>query len=137
MLVLTTMFVSVSNELPKTSYMKMVDYWLVFNLFVPFAEVLLHVCMVSGITWSCLETNLKGCNEGGQPQRRNKENQCGIYRQQKGSSFLTNWREIVAFFVSLSHSFDVLSLFLAVSGPSLVLKLALLVIYLGLNLTFF
>ena len=59
MLVLTTMFVSVSNELPKTSYMKMVDYWLVFNLFVPFAEVLLHVCMVSGITWSCLETNFE------------------------------------------------------------------------------
>ena len=53
------MFVSVSNELPKTSYMKMVDYWLVFNLFVPFAEVLLHVCMVSGITWSCLETNFE------------------------------------------------------------------------------
>ena len=50
MLVLTTMFVSVSNELPKTSYMKMVDYWLVFNLFIPFAEVLLHVYMVSGIT---------------------------------------------------------------------------------------
>ena len=46
MLVLTTMFVSVSNELPKTSYMKMVDYWLVFNLFIPFAEVLLHVYMV-------------------------------------------------------------------------------------------
>ena len=49
MLVLTTMFVSVSNELPKTSYMKMVDYWLVFNLFIPFAEVLLHVYMVSKI----------------------------------------------------------------------------------------
>ena len=46
MLVLTTMFVGVSNELPKTSYMKMVDYWLVFNLFIPFAEVLLHVYMV-------------------------------------------------------------------------------------------
>ena len=53
MLVLTTMFVSVSNELPKTSYMKMVDYWLVFNLFIPFAEVLLHVCMVSEITCCC------------------------------------------------------------------------------------
>ena len=45
------MFVSVSNELPKTSYMKMVDYWLVFNLFIPFAEVLLHVYMVSKIIY--------------------------------------------------------------------------------------
>jgi len=42
MLVLTTMFVSVSNDLPRTSYIKMVDVWLVFNLFIPFLEVLLH-----------------------------------------------------------------------------------------------
>ena len=64
MLVLTTMFVSVSNELPKTSYMKMVDYWLVFNLFIPFAEVLLHVYMVrrKRSRW-CFERFWKGCNE--------------------------------------------------------------------------
>ena len=43
MLVLTTMFVSVSNDLPKTSYMKMVDIWMIFNLIIPFVEVLLHV----------------------------------------------------------------------------------------------
>jgi len=42
MLVLTTMFVSVSNDLPRTSYLKMVDIWLIFNLFIPFLEVLLH-----------------------------------------------------------------------------------------------
>ena len=58
MLVLTTMFVGVSNELPKTSYMKMVDYWLVFNLFIPFAEVLLHVYMVRKM-WSLLVDFIK------------------------------------------------------------------------------
>merc|ERR1719397_40295 len=42
MLVLTTMFVSVCNDLHRTSYIKMVDIWLVFNLFIPFLEVLLH-----------------------------------------------------------------------------------------------
>ena len=42
MLVLTTMFISVSNQLPKTSYIKMMDVWLIFNLTVPFVEVLLH-----------------------------------------------------------------------------------------------
>jgi len=42
MLVLTTMFVSISNDLPRTSYLKMVDIWLIFNLFIPFVEVLLH-----------------------------------------------------------------------------------------------
>ena len=32
-------FISVSNALPKTSYVKMVDIWLLFNLVMPFAEV--------------------------------------------------------------------------------------------------
>jgi hypothetical protein len=29
----------VSNSLPKTSYVKMIDIWLLFNLVLPFAEV--------------------------------------------------------------------------------------------------
>jgi hypothetical protein len=45
MLVLVTMFISISNELPKTAYLKMMDYWLVFNLLLPFIEVLLHTYM--------------------------------------------------------------------------------------------
>ena len=28
-----------SNALPKTSYVKMIDIWLLFNLTIPFAEV--------------------------------------------------------------------------------------------------
>ena len=42
MLVLTTMFINVSNNLPKTSYVKMIDVWLIFNLLLPFIEVLVH-----------------------------------------------------------------------------------------------
>lgn len=42
MLVLTTMFISVSNNLPVTAYLKMIDIWLIFNLILPFIEVLLH-----------------------------------------------------------------------------------------------
>ena len=45
MLVLTTMFINVSNNLPKTSYMKMVDVWLLFNLLYPFTVVLIHTYM--------------------------------------------------------------------------------------------
>ena len=45
MLVLTTMFINVSNNLPKTSYMKMMDVWLLFNLLYPFFVVLLHTYM--------------------------------------------------------------------------------------------
>ena len=46
MLVLTTMFISVSSKLPNTSYIKMIDVWLIFNLTVPFFEVLLHTYRV-------------------------------------------------------------------------------------------
>ena len=42
LLVQTTLFISVSDSLPKTSYIKMIDIWLIFNLFIPFTEVLLH-----------------------------------------------------------------------------------------------
>ena len=45
MLVLTTMFINVSNNLPKTSYIKMMDIWLIFNLFIPFVEIILHTYM--------------------------------------------------------------------------------------------
>ena len=45
MLVLTTMFISVSTSLPTTSYIKMVDIWLIFNLLIPFFVVLLHTFM--------------------------------------------------------------------------------------------
>ena len=46
LLVLVTMFISVSNSLPKTSYVKMVDIWLIFNLVLPFVEVLIHTYKV-------------------------------------------------------------------------------------------
>ena len=45
-LVLTTMFVNISGKLPSTSYIKMVDIWLIFNLVIPFTEVLLHTYKV-------------------------------------------------------------------------------------------
>ena len=43
MLVLTTMFVSVSGNLPVTSDIKMIEVWLIFSLLLPFTEVLLQV----------------------------------------------------------------------------------------------
>ena len=40
MLVITTMFINVSNNLPKTAYIKMIDIWLLFNLTKPFIDIL-------------------------------------------------------------------------------------------------
>ena len=42
LLVLTTLFISVSSSLPQTAYVKMVDVWLIFAQLVPWIEVLLH-----------------------------------------------------------------------------------------------
>ena len=47
LLVLTTMFLSVSDSLPPTSYVKMIEIWLLFSLMIPFLEVMLHVYMDS------------------------------------------------------------------------------------------
>ena len=47
MLVLTTLFINVSNSLPPTSYIKMIDVYLIFSLMIPFVEVLLQTYMDS------------------------------------------------------------------------------------------
>ena len=39
MLVLTTIFISVMEKLPPTSYIRMVDIWLIFSILIPFLEV--------------------------------------------------------------------------------------------------
>jgi hypothetical protein len=41
MLVITTLFISVMEKLPSTSYIRMVDIWLIFGQLIPFAEVVL------------------------------------------------------------------------------------------------
>ena len=40
------MFINISSSLPVTSYIKMIDLWLIFNLILPFCEVLLHTYKV-------------------------------------------------------------------------------------------
>ena len=41
MLVITTLFISVMEKLPSTSYIRMVDIWLIFGQLIPFFEVVL------------------------------------------------------------------------------------------------
>ena len=42
MLSMVTLYVGVSARLPQTSYLKMIDGWLIFSLFVPFINIILH-----------------------------------------------------------------------------------------------
>ena len=41
MLVMTTLFISVMGKLPSTSYVRMVDIWLIYGQLVPFIEVII------------------------------------------------------------------------------------------------
>ena len=41
MLVMTTLFISVMGKLPSTSYVRMVDIWLIFGQLIPFIEVII------------------------------------------------------------------------------------------------
>ena len=45
LLVLTTLFISISDALPKTSYVK-VDIWLIINLMILFFEIMLQSLMI-------------------------------------------------------------------------------------------
>lgn len=42
LLTLTTLFINVSNSLPKTAYLKMIEIWLIVTLIIPFTEVILN-----------------------------------------------------------------------------------------------
>ena len=60
MLVLTTMFINVSNNLPKTAYIKMIDIWLLFNLTKPFVDILVTTYIDSLKTDDTREINHHG-----------------------------------------------------------------------------
>ena len=45
MFVMTTLFVSVMERLPRTSYLRMVDIWLIYGQVMPFVEVILLTFM--------------------------------------------------------------------------------------------
>ena len=52
MLVMTTIFTSKIEELPPTSDMKMIDFWLIFCLVVPFLEISLRTA-IECVNCSC------------------------------------------------------------------------------------
>ena len=50
LLVLTTLFISVSKSLPPTAYVKMIDVWLIFSQLIPFAEVRIQFYLQTSMT---------------------------------------------------------------------------------------
>ena len=55
MLVLTSMFISVVAGLPVTSYIKMIEIWLLFTLMIPFIDVLM-TCAIDNLRYHCYFT---------------------------------------------------------------------------------
>ena len=47
MLTITTLLISVLNKLPTTSYIKWIEYWLIFAQLVPFSQALL----ITAVQW--------------------------------------------------------------------------------------
>ena len=60
MFVMTTLFVSVMEKLPQTSYVRMVDIWLIYGQLLPFIQVV-------------LVTYMESCREGKFKDRQNKD----------------------------------------------------------------
>ena len=66
LLVLTTLFISVSSALPSTAYVKMVDVWLIFAQLIPWVEVCIFLiptglplfcrCIVPDCSFRCCFT---------------------------------------------------------------------------------
>ena len=73
LLVLTTLFISVSGSLPPTAYVKMIDIWLIFSQLIPFTEVLLHTFMDCMREEGEREVNHHGKTilVGGDPEKNN------------------------------------------------------------------
>ena len=76
-LVLTTLFISVSNSLPPTAYVKMIDVWLIFSQLIPFVSVLLHT-----LVDNMRSDGLREVNHHGQV-RTIKNNAINVMEQQQ------------------------------------------------------
>ena len=72
MLVLTTMFLSVSQKLPTTAYIKMIDIWLIFNLLKPFVDILLQTYIETLRTAEEINHHGKTINVEEKEQKLNK-----------------------------------------------------------------
>ena len=64
MLVMTTIFISVMEKLPPTSYIRMIDIWLIFGILIPFLEV----CILTFKEYHSIEDDERMINHHGRPR---------------------------------------------------------------------
>ena len=73
MLVLTTMLINVSNNLPKTAYIKMIDLWLLMSLIKPFLDIILQTYIDY-----LREDSKREINHHGKPRKVGEEDSAGL-----------------------------------------------------------
>ena len=71
LMVLSALYISVSNSLPATSDIKHVDIWLLFSLFIPFCFVLLNILIY--VTSQTKGGEVQVTPIGGKTQRKKKK----------------------------------------------------------------
>ena len=76
MLVMTTIFISKMEGLPSTSYMKMIDIWLIICQLVPFAEVVLFTA----------KEYVRSMEEDGEVKNQRNQAAPGIHQNMDSSS---------------------------------------------------
>ena len=71
MLVMYTMYESISKSLPVTAYLKMIDYWLLFCLLVPFTIFMIEIYWFLNMTKNLDSSTKKRelVNESDKPKR--------------------------------------------------------------------
>ena len=73
LLVMYTLFQSISDTLPKTAYLKLIDMWLLFSLILPFIIFIAHMVWELEKTKMNKETALKRPKNAWEMQKGNKE----------------------------------------------------------------
>ena len=85
MLTLTTLLISVVKKLAQTSYIKWIEYWLIFAQLIPFIQVILITCLEG------LRKNKSGDNtsEKGEVAMERSKEQCSVH---VGGQIIKVWK---------------------------------------------
>ena len=91
-LFIVTRFINVSMSLPKTSYVKMVDVWLLFTLLIPFLEV----GQISNIIVSCKKSWIQVTNIRSRCSSKHISSTYGVNlkTRKRWTTMVRNWLDL-------------------------------------------
>ena len=66
--VLASLFILITTMIPATSYLKMIDFWLLLNLYYPCCLIILHIFIQKSKSEEKIKTNVRVFTEKEQPK---------------------------------------------------------------------